>query len=107
MARTSTKVLSAPVNGRLNGYFNGHPTSTEKRPLELDGEDIQPSKRTKLPARTDYSRWRLLDEKGRLTWRYLKDDEQVKTWPQTIADKYFLDLPLVKSSLMKNIDLTG
>lgn len=37
---------------------------------------------------TDRSRWRLLDEQGRHTWHYLETDEQIKAWPQSIADKY-------------------
>jgi len=49
----------------------------------------------KLSERTDYSRWRLLDERGRQTWHYLEDDEDAKEWPQSTADKYFLGLPTV------------
>jgi hypothetical protein len=49
-----------------------------------------------LDQKTDYSRWRLLDEQGRHTWHYLTTDEQVKAWPQTIADKYHLGLPTVR-----------
>ena len=49
-----------------------------------------------LNQKTDYSRWRLLDEQGRHTWHYLTTDEQVKAWPQTIADKYHLGLPTVR-----------
>lgn len=45
--------------------------------------------------KTDYSRWRLLDERGRQTWHYLEDDDDVRTWPQSIADKYHLGLPTV------------
>lgn len=47
-------------------------------------------------ARTDYTRWRLLDERGRQTWHYLSDDEEAEEWPQTIADKWFLGLPTVR-----------
>ncbi|EGC47128.1 oxidosqualene:lanosterol cyclase [Histoplasma capsulatum var. duboisii H88] len=43
--------------------------------------------------KTDYSRWRLRDDRGRQTWHYLKTDEELKAWPQTVADKYFLGLP--------------
>jgi lanosterol synthase len=61
------------------------------------GSDVNGSvKKPKLSERTDYSRWRLLDEKGRHTWHYLEDDEAVKNWPQTTADKYFLGLPTVR-----------
>lgn len=44
--------------------------------------------------KTDYTRWRMLDEDGKHTWHYL-DDEAVAKWPQTPADKYYLGLPLV------------
>ena len=44
---------------------------------------------------TDLRRWRLLDDRGRQTWHYLETDEEVKEWPQSTADKYFLGLPLV------------
>lgn len=56
--------------------------------------------------KTDYSKWRLLDEKGRQTWHYLKTDEEAKAWPQTTADKWHLgletdlpDLPAAKTPL--------
>lgn len=55
----------------------------------------QPGKKAKLADRTDYSRWRLLDDNGRQTWHYLEDDEDAKEWPQSTADKYFLDIPTV------------
>jgi lanosterol synthase len=45
--------------------------------------------------KTDYSKWRLLDDDGRQTWHYLESDEENKKWPQSIADKYFLGLPTV------------
>ena len=48
-----------------------------------------------VPEKTDYSRWRLLDERGRHTWHYLENDEELKTWPQSTADKYHLGLPSV------------
>jgi lanosterol synthase len=51
--------------------------------------------RVSKDKRTDYSRWRLLDEAGRQTWHYLRTDEEVKSWPQSVADKYHLGLPTV------------
>ncbi len=54
-------------------------------------------KRAKLPAKTDRSRWRMLDDEGRHTWHYLEDDEKAKEWPQSYADKWYLGLPLVGS----------
>ncbi|KAL8887900.1 MAG: hypothetical protein Q9215_004579 [Flavoplaca cf. flavocitrina] len=51
--------------------------------------------------RTDPTRWRLLDERGRQTWHYLQSDEKLKQWPQSIADRYFLNLPTGLPSLPK------
>ncbi|KAI9825715.1 MAG: Lanosterol synthase (Oxidosqualene--lanosterol cyclase) [Phylliscum demangeonii] len=52
-------------------------------------------------AKTDYSRWRLLDEKGRQTWHYLSDDEPHQDWPQVVTDKYHLGLPTDLPALPK------
>lgn len=46
-------------------------------------------------SKTDYSRWRLLDDRGRQTWHYLESDEEAAKWSQSVADKYFLGLPTV------------
>lgn len=48
--------------------------------------------------KTDYSRWRLHDNDGRLTWQYLESDEENKNWPQAFYDKYNLGLPTVSDS---------
>lgn len=48
-----------------------------------------------IPKKTDYRRWRLLDERGRQTWHYLESDEEAEAWPQSTADRYHLGLPLV------------
>lgn len=50
---------------------------------------------------TDYSRWRLRDDRGRQTWHYLESDEELKRWPMTTADKYFLGLDTVRHSLLE------
>jgi len=42
--------------------------------------------------KTDYSRWRLMDEQGRQSWRYLESDEERADWPQTTFEKHFLGL---------------
>ena len=61
--------------------------------------------------KTDYTRWRMLDENGRQTWHYLSSDAEVKDWPQTMADKHYLGLPKVPMPPMKvlgsSTDLTG
>lgn len=87
---------------RLNGSVtavNGHAKSGSKGHIEeLDNEKAEP-KRPRLSEKTDHSRWRLLDEAGRQTWHYLEDDEQIKEWPQSFADKYFLGVPTVCTGL--------
>ncbi|KAK4991652.1 Lanosterol synthase (Oxidosqualene--lanosterol cyclase) [Elasticomyces elasticus] len=54
---------------------------------------IGQSHRETEDEKTDYGRWRLLDERGRQTWHYLRTGEEVREWPQSIADKYHLGLP--------------
>ncbi|KUL84980.1 hypothetical protein ZTR_07860 [Talaromyces verruculosus] len=51
--------------------------------------------------KTDYARWRLHDNDGRLTWRYLETDEENEKWPQTFYDKYNLGLPTGAPELPK------
>ena len=66
------------------------------RPHNVNGDNQVPlPERPELQEKTDYTRWRLLDEAGRQTWHYLEDDEAAKDWPQSVADKHFLGLPLV------------
>lgn len=47
--------------------------------------------------KTDYSRWRLRDDDGCQTWHYLETDEELKSWPQSTADKYHLGLETVRA----------
>lgn len=91
--RASKAQNAAEFDGQTTSAVNG-----TKRSISDAEKDGQTSKRAKLSTRTDYSRWRMLDENGRQTWHYLKDDEAAKEWPQTTADKYFLGLPTVRST---------
>ncbi|KAK3325993.1 terpenoid cyclases/protein prenyltransferase alpha-alpha toroid [Apodospora peruviana] len=70
--------------------------STKKRFSNVNGCELNghAAKRPRMEDRTDYSRWRMRDDESRHTWHYLEDDEDAKEWPQTLADKYFLGLPL-------------
>ncbi|KAJ5647316.1 Lanosterol synthase [Penicillium lividum] len=43
--------------------------------------------------KTDYTRWRLVNEEGRQTWRYLETDTENSAWLQTVAEKYHMGLP--------------
>ena len=51
--------------------------------------------REDVPAKTDLTRWRLRDDRGRQTWHYLEKDEELEQWPMTFADKYFLGMDTV------------
>lgn len=76
-----------PLNGHANGYANG----------ALKGfEQI-------VDAKTDHTRWRLKDDDGRHTWHYLESDEELKAWPQTAADKYFLGMDTVGHIVQKTL----
>ena len=70
---------------------------TDEEPIEFTIAETKSARIPKLSERTDYTRWRLLDEAGRQTWHYLEEDEDAKEWPQSTADKYFLSLPTVDS----------
>jgi hypothetical protein len=60
-------------------------------------KDNRPLKRRGVPDQTDRSRWRLRSDDALHTWHYLEDDEAAKKWPLSLADKYYLDIPLVFS----------
>ena len=46
---------------------------------------------------TDYTRWRLqVSDGGRHVWVYLKTDDEMKAWPQSTVDKYWLGLDTVR-----------
>lgn len=69
---------------------------SRKRPAE-GLENIPYPKQPRVEGKTDRSRWRLKDDESRHTWHYLKDDEAAKEWPQSYADKYYMNLPLVRN----------
>jgi lanosterol synthase len=74
---------SLEANGA--SYANGHQPNGHTKQAWLSTDE-----------KTDYTRWRLLDERGRQTWHYLETDEEVEKWPQTAADKFHLGLPTVQ-----------
>lgn len=84
-------------NGTATGTPNGRSTATKRK----SESDLAPTetKQSKVRENTDITRWRCLDEDGRLTWRYLEDDDAAEAWPQTYADKWYLGLDLVRSQL--------
>lgn len=75
------------MNVRKRGQANGH----------VNGKQDGDVNRIQHPqdAKTDYSRWRMLDEDGRHTWHYLDSEEDAKEWPMTYADRWYLGLDTV------------
>ncbi|KAH6626471.1 terpenoid cyclases/protein prenyltransferase alpha-alpha toroid [Chaetomium sp. MPI-SDFR-AT-0129] len=89
MARKKTNGASSEASSTIEK------DSTRKRlSNDADHDHATKRQRSELEEKTDYSRWRMRDDHGRHTWRYLEDDEAAKDWPQTYADKYYLGLPL-------------
>jgi hypothetical protein len=84
-----------PLNtmSRANGTANG---STKRGANSKPANAQVPMQSTKVGhEKTDYTRWRLKDDRGCQTWHYLKTDEDIKAWPQSKADEYFLGLDTV------------
>jgi lanosterol synthase len=78
---------------------NGNPSRNAKTQQKSADANGHVAKRQRLEDRTDYTRWRMRDDESRHTWHYLEDDDATKEWPQTLADKYYLGLPLVRTLL--------
>ncbi|KAL7915333.1 oxidosqualene:lanosterol cyclase [Trichoderma velutinum] len=74
--------------------------SLKSRKRASDDSDSFP-KRPKLEAKTDLTRWRLKDDESRHTWHYLTDDKAAAEWPQSYAEKWFLNLPTDLPTLPK------
>lgn len=77
--RGDVKQANGSANGSANGTTNG--TIEQHDDVEL---------------KTDHMRWRMKDVDGRQTWHYLESDEQLKAWPMTSADKYYLGMDTVR-----------
>jgi hypothetical protein len=57
--------------------------------------------------KTDRNLWRLNDDDSRHTWHLLPDEDAARDWPQTYAEKWFLDLPLVSSRTHHSLPCNG
>jgi len=74
--------MSVRRRGEANGSANGSANGTIQQESVVD-------------LKTDHTRWRLKNVDGRQTWHYLESDEQLKAWPMTSADKYYLGMDTV------------
>lgn len=59
------------------------------------GSDTSFPKKPRIESKTDPLRWRMKDDDSRHTWHYLTDDKELTKWPQSDAEKYYLNLSLV------------
>lgn len=82
-----------PSPASVNGGGNGTGSARKRGGAQTNGE--HESKRQKVAEPVDKTRWRLKADGGRHTWHYLDNDVAIKEWPQSYADKWYLDLPLV------------
>ncbi|RYO73768.1 hypothetical protein DL766_004874 [Monosporascus sp. MC13-8B] len=89
------------ATAKANGFAQPNDNGAARKRASGDDLSSTETKRPKLEDRTDRTRWRMLDEKGRHTWHYLEDDEAAEKWPQSIADKYYLGLETGQSDLPK------
>jgi hypothetical protein len=76
-------------------------SSTKETPPYIQSEEERVAKLWR--GTTDHTRWRLKDDDSRHTWHYLPDEEACKDWPQSYAEKSYLDLPLVSNSFFPQI----
>ena len=49
-----------------------------------------------VAEKTDYTKWRMKNDRGCQTWHYMDSEEEEKAWPQTTADRHFLGMDTVR-----------
>lgn len=97
MAKKAQAVLAPKSKQNGHAKTNGFPKQSNIAYISQHRPDGNGNKLLPTDKTTDQSLWRLKDDKGRQTWHYLTEEE-AKEWPQSFADKYFLNLPLVSPS---------
>lgn len=88
-------MVDANAQASGNDYSNGKPNAKKRAGETGKGSHEHDSKRQKVAEPVDKTRWRMKADGGRHTWHYLEDDQSAKDWPQSYAEKWYLDLPLV------------
>lgn len=84
-----------------NGVANGATNRVAKRGANGHAQvPIGVKSKADGDQKTDYTRWRLRDDRGCQTWHYLQTEEEVKEWPQSAADRYFLGMETVRTDAM-------
>ena len=86
---SKSEIQSLTLIGSLNQMNDHHPRRVNKAPRILQA-NVDESE-----TKTDRSRWRLLDERGRQRWIYLHTEQEAEDWPQADVDRYHLGLSVV------------
>jgi lanosterol synthase len=76
------------MNGVSGKAVNGH--------AQKIASDNWKERAAARDQKTDHSRWRMKNDRGVQTWVYLKSDEEAEKWPQSAADKWFLNADTVR-----------
>ncbi|UNI18563.1 Lanosterol synthase [Purpureocillium takamizusanense] len=79
----------------------GRDTRAARSRKRANDEELGFPKKPRLETKTDPTRWRLKDDDSRHTWHYLPDAKAAKEWPQSFAEKWYLNLPLGLPDLPK------
>lgn len=74
----------------------GRDTRAARSRKRANDEELGFPKKPRIESKTDPARWRLKDDDSRHTWHYLPDAKAAKEWPQSYAEKWYLNLPLVR-----------
>ena len=69
-----------------------HRRGEKQKPISNEAVTSSTGRATK----TDYTRWRLKDERGCQTWHYLETKDEIEQWSQSLADKWHLGMDLVR-----------
>ncbi|KAK4093729.1 hypothetical protein Purlil1_2063 [Purpureocillium lilacinum] len=79
----------------------GRDTRAARSRKRANDEELGFPKKPRIESKTDPARWRLKDDDSRHTWHYLPDAKAAKEWPQSYAEKWYLNLPLGLPDLPK------
>lgn len=100
--RSSTRrvVESTPAESPSPAVVNGTGKNKKRRGEnavhDADLDSGLGTKRQRVVEPVDRTRWRMKADGGRHTWHYLDDAAAAEQWPQSYADKWYLDLPMVR-----------
>lgn len=102
MAKRSINESLDPPSSKKAKTFHTEPASDidYRYPFSYaDDNDTDPNTLDLGNTKTDRTRWRMLDERGRQRWRYLRSEKEANAWPMNTYEKYNLGLDTKSPSL--------